>query len=547
MTLRLLALLAALAPLAAGAADPAPPVGAASSPAAWSNGWARGAVFYEVFVRSFADSDGDGTGDLRGLTAKLDELNDGDPATTGDLGVDALWLMPIFPSPSYHGYDTTDYEDINPDYGTLADFDRLVKEAHRRGIRVILDLVVNHTSTQHPWFQDARSSAKAVHRDWYVWSQQDPGWHQPWGQDPVWHRDGSAYYYALFWDQMPDLDFRNPEVRAEIRRIAKLWLDRGVDGFRLDAARHLVEDGDGDGQCDTAGTRAAWAEFAAYVRSAKPDAVLVGELWTSTRNIAPYYGDGARVVGGDGLPMAFDFPLATATIAALRTGAPEGIATTLAEVQRLYPKGALDAPFLTNHDHIRVATQLEGHPGKLRAAAGILLTLPGAPFVYYGEELGLVNGPGTDDPQKRTPMPWDATKGGGFTTGRPWFPFAPGREVVNVAVEKGDPRSLRSRYRDLIAVRHRSEALREGALELLPGAGRTLAFVRRAGGQTVVVLQNVGEGAEEAGPYALPDGALRPLFADPGVGAPVTGPKGVTVKLPPHGTAIFEFARATPR
>ncbi|MCB1058058.1 MAG: alpha-amylase, partial [Acidobacteria bacterium] len=216
--------------------SPSPEVAAAPpEPVQWDLDWADGAVFYEIFVRSFADSDGDGIGDFKGLTAKLDYLNDGDPATTGDLGIEGIWLMPVFASPSYHGYDTTDYDAVNPEYGTLEDFETFLAEAHRRGIRVIVDLVLNHTSAQHPWFVASASSPDSPKRDWYEWSDTDPGWTRPWGEPgaPTWHEKNGAYYYGIFWSGMPDLNFRNPEVREEAKRLARQWLDRGVDGFRL--------------------------------------------------------------------------------------------------------------------------------------------------------------------------------------------------------------------------------------------------------------------------------------------------------------------------
>src|SRR5512140_3005185 len=206
-----------------------------------SGKWWDGAVFYEIFVRSFQDSNGDGIGDLAGLTSRLDYLNDGDPKTTTDLGVDAVWLMPVFDSPSYHGYDTTDYEKIDADYGGDAQFDAFVAAAHARGIKVMLDLVVNHTGSGHPWFADSASSPTSARRDWYVWSPTDLGWTQPFGSAGTWHPMNGAFFYGVFWGGMPDLNFRNAEVQAEVKRIASLWLARGVDGFRLDAARHLVE------------------------------------------------------------------------------------------------------------------------------------------------------------------------------------------------------------------------------------------------------------------------------------------------------------------
>jgi alpha-amylase len=214
--------------------------------------WWNDAVFYEVFVRSFYDSNGDGIGDFNGLTAKLDYLNDGNPATTTDLGVTALWLMPIHPSPSYHGYDVTDYYDVNPQYGTLADFKRLLAEAHKRGIRVILDLVLNHTSLQHLWFVAAQDP-QSPYRDWYLWSPTDPGWPGPWGEK-VWYANGRSYYYAIFDKNMPDLNYTNPAVTAKLDDVARFWLaEVGVDGFRLDAAKHLIEAG--QVQENTASTR----------------------------------------------------------------------------------------------------------------------------------------------------------------------------------------------------------------------------------------------------------------------------------------------------
>src|SRR5215475_385115 len=363
-----------LVSIAACTATRVPQPGApAGTPAASSGrelgGWAPGAVFYEVFVRSFQDSNGDGIGDLRGLIARLDYLNDGDPATGTRLGVDALWLMPVFASLSYHGYDTTDYETINPDYGTNADFTRLLEEAHRRGIRIIIDLVLNHTSSKHPWFLESASAPSSPRRDWYIWNTTDPGWAQPWNANGrSWHQNHGAWFYGLFWQGMPDLNFRNPAVRDEAKRIAKLWLARGVDGFRLDAARHLVETGPGDGQSDTLETHQFWKEFAAAVRAAKPDAVLIGEAWTETPIVATYYGSTDQVPGGDELPLNFDFKLAERLVEAARTGEARGIVEKLREVQALYPAGATDVPFLTNHDQRRLATELQGDPGKLRSA-----------------------------------------------------------------------------------------------------------------------------------------------------------------------------------
>jgi alpha-amylase len=503
-------------------------------------------VFYEVFVRSFADSNGDGIGDFQGLTAKLDYLNDGDPKTDSDLGVDSLWLMPVFASPSYHGYDTTDYEKIEPDYGTDEDFDRFLAAAHKRGIKVILDLVVNHSSNQHPWFVDAASSPTAAHRNWYVWRADDPGWTQPFGSGPVWHRNDKdgQYYYGIFWSGMPDLNYLEPAVRREMESIAAQWLARGVDGFRLDATRHLFANGPGELQNNQPETHAYLKEFAASVRREKPQAVLVGENWVETEeDIAPYFGSTAQVAGGDELPMNFDFPLAGEILSTLRTGEAAGLGATLEEVNELYPPGVIDTPFLTNHDQIRLATVLGNDPAKLRLAAAILLTLPGAPFLYYGEELGLQNGRGGQDELKRTPMPWDSTPSAGFTTAaKPWFDFAPGRETANVAAETGDPSSLLSHYRRLIRLRHSSPALMKGTLTVLSptrsGTG-VLAFLRETGGERVLVLHNVGTTEIQAGPYDLKTGSAERLFGSGGEA--VKGAEGWTFRLPAGASGVWRL------
>lgn len=516
----------------------------------WRLDWAEGAVFYEIFVRSFADSDGDGIGDLRGLRSRLDYLNDGDSTTTSDLGVDGLWLMPIFRSPSYHGYDVTDYERVNPDYGTEADLDSLLASAHARGMRVIVDLVMNHTSDRHPWFVESASNPSSPRRDWYVWSPDDRDWGQPWNESgTTWHRKGDDYYYGLFWSGMPDLNFRNPSVRKEMKRIAELWLRRGIGGFRLDATRHLVETGPGAGQSDTQETLAFLRELSAHIRRVRPDALLVGENWIDTATIAEYFGSADSVTRGDALPCNFDFPLAAALVEGVRTGDARGIAGVLREVARLYPPRALDAPFLTNHDMTRVATQLRGETGKLQAAAAALLTLPGVPFLYYGEEIGMENGPGREDPFKRTPMAWDASAGGGFTTGKPWHGFAPGRERANVAALTGDPASLLSRYRALIRMRRALPALRAGDLQVLTpdeAPEPVLAFTRAAAGERLLVLHNLSDREVTAGPYSVGERiassrSLIPMFLDPDVGMPRLGERGVSVHLPPHATGVWRL------
>ncbi len=493
--------------------------------------WARGAVFYEIFVRSFADSNGDGIGDLNGLIAKLDYLNDGDPATTTDLGVDAVWLMPVFQSPSYHGYDTTDYETIERDYGSNADFRRFLDEAHKRGIRVIIDFVMNHTSSEHPWFIESASSPSSPKRDWYVWSATDPGWKQPWaGNYPTWYPKNGAYYYALFWSGMPDLNYRTPAVKAEMFRLARWWLRQGVDGYRLDATRYLIEDGGGAGQADTPGTHQLLQELTAQVRATKPDAILVAENTVDTPTLATYFGD---------VPMNFNFPLASAILDAVNGGDAARIRDTLRDVVRDYPRGVIDAPFLTNHDQTRLATVLRNDPGKLRNAAAILLTLPGAPFIYYGEEVGLQNGPTPEDESKRTPMPWSAS--GGFTSGTPWRAYAPGLAANNVASQNSDPRSLLSYYRNWIAARHHSAALMRGDITLLETSAPILAFIRDSGGERVLAVHNLSDSPVDAGPLGVSANALETLYTDAGVSAPTGAPGAWRIALPPRSSGAWRL------
>jgi alpha-amylase len=517
-----------------------PPIAACLSPTPTSGrvgtastAWWDGAVVYEIFVRSYKDSGGDGKGDLQGLISRLDYLT--------DLGVDAIWLMPVFESPSYHGYDATDYDSINADYGTLADFDQLVSEAHRRGIKVILDLVMNHTSTQHPWFIDSASSSASEHRDWYVWSQSDNRWPVPW--DPsnlsTWYPMEGSYYYAVFWSGMPDLNYRSPAAREEMKRIARQWLARGVDGFRLDAVRYVLEDGPG-AQADVPETHAFWKEISAEVRAVNPDAMLVGEAWADTAVIADYYGSTATVPGGDELPLLFDFPLAGAVVRGVQDGSANAIGCALAAAQAAYPPGATDAPFLTNHDQVRIATALGEDVAALKTAAAILLTLPGTPFIYYGEEIGMGNGSGGDE-GKRTPMPWDGTANGGFTAGTPWYPLANGWETANVAGESGDAGSLLSRYRALIRARRQSAALRQGEATLLdPNNPSILAFTRTAGAETLLVVHNLGTEPSVTGSLALAAQAAEPVFLDSGVA--LAGASGAwSVSLPARGSGVWRL------
>ena len=464
--------------------------------------WHHRAVGYEVFVRSFQDSDGDGIGDLKGLAQRLDYLNDGDDATADDLGIDLLWLMPIAASPSYHGYDVTDYDRVNPAYGTDADLQDFLVRAHARGIRVITDLVLNHSSDAHPWFADARRSRASAHRDWYVWSDSFLAWQRPWGGGPVWIPFGDAWYYALFWGGMPDLNWQNPSLRARMLDTARGWLGRGLDGFRLDAARYLVEDGPGAGQADTAGTHEVLRDLRAATDAARPGSLLVGEIWEKPEVVAPY------LSGKDGpeLQAAFDFDLAQAVKDGILNGDGAGVRAALCSRLQAFPPEAATGVFLSNHDQARVATVLQDRgDAALRLAATVLMTVPGTPWIYYGEEIGMRNGPTPDDMDKRRPMQWDDGPNAGFTgAGEAWWPPQAASRPSTVAGQSDDPDSLLSWYRRLVQMRRAHPALSSGSTALLDPAGMppgTVVLRRQGGGETLWVAWSF---ADSPVPLTLP-------------------------------------------
>lgn len=448
--------------------------------------WFDGPVAYEIFVRSFSDSDGDGIGDFKGIVQKLDHLSDGKPGAGNDLNVSLLWLMPVSPSPSYHGYDVTDYRGVNPDYGTMADFQSLLAEAHARGIRVITDLVLNHSSSSHPWFVDAAQGPSAPHRSWYVWSDVPLTWPQPWGSGNTWHASKSGWYYGLFSSGMPDLNYLEPAVAQEMTDTAGFWLDAGLDGFRLDAVRYLVEEGPGDGMQDTPATIAFWKQLAKDLLKTHGDALLVGEAWASN-NVAALYHAGAA-----GLNMTFDFDLMEALVAGLLARDVTDIRNVLCARATQFPPSAALGTFLANHDLLRLSARLKADAARSRLAATLLLLLPGTPFIYYGEEIGMANGPSTDDKHKRTPMQWDATPSAGFTSGKPWTQVNAEYPTVNVAAQDADPDSLLNLYRSLSRLRTSTPALQWGSFELVPATSKTTtavwAFLRSRGPSSVVVI-----------------------------------------------------------
>lgn len=493
-------------------------------------GWWNDAVFYQVFVRSFQDSAsgplaGDGVGDIAGLIQRLDYLNDGDPKTDTDLGITALWLMPMQPSPSYHGYDVTDYYGINPQYGTLADYQLLLEECHKRGIRVVLDLVLNHCSDEHPWFVAAKKP-DAPTRDWFIWQDKHPGWKGPWGQT-VWHAQdrgnkdaASPVYYGIFSHRMPDFDYRNKAVSDKMLDVVRYWVNPpevagkkppATDGYRLDAIRHLIEDG--QVQENTPETHAWLREFQRTMKAANPESFSIGEVWTDSAAAATYV--------GDQMDACFEFDLSYAMVDAARTGKAKRVRDTQEKVLTVYPPNQYGR-FLTNHDQARVMTELkDAGPGAGRVAAIMLLTGPGIPFIYYGEEIGMT-GPKPDE-KIRTPMQWSAQPNAGFTSTKPWQKENPGYQQQNVALESADPASLLALYRRLVHLRAANPALRLGAyLPVQSASDSVYAFLREFPGsgdkntpsQTILVAINLSDKPVKDYALTLPAGTLAaPLMA----------------------------------
>jgi glycosidase len=483
---------------------PAPATGA---------GWTKGGTCYEVFVRSFSDSDGDGIGDLKGLTQKLDYINDGNPRSTRSLGARCIWLMPIAESPSYHGYDVSDYYKVAPAYGTNADFRKFVAAAHRRGIAVLVDMVLNHTSSENPWFRQAQRDTASPYRDWYRWSATQPAQKGPWGQDAWRHSDvRDEWYWGVFWKGMPDLNYQSPAVRREAKRIATFWLkEMGVDGFRLDAVPYLMEEG--DSLIGAPGTHAFLREYGSHVRSVAPRSFTVGEVWDGLDKMLPYY--------PGQLDSYFAFDLQQLLLGAVRTGDGRALLERHLRYQREVPRGGYST-FIGNHDVTRPFTALGGDAAGARIAATLLMTLPGVPFVYYGDEIGMAGD--KPDERLRTPMQWSTASNAGFTRGTPWEPLQGDVATANVASQDRAPESLLTLYRRLIRLRASNTALATGTLIPLQASDpHVIAYLRRDGAHTALVVANLGpapsagvtltsaEGAVARGTYAM-----RPLIGDLG-------------------------------
>jgi maltose alpha-D-glucosyltransferase/alpha-amylase len=491
--------------------------------------WFKDAVFYELPVKSFADSDGDGVGDFRGLTDKLDYLV--------ELGIDCIWLLPMYPSPLRDdGYDIGDYVSIHPKYGTMDDFRGFLRAAHERNIRVLTELVLNHTSDQHPWFVESRSSRDNPKRDYYVWSDTDDKYRgvriifcdtetSNWAWDPT----SKAYYWHRFFSHQPDLNFDNPAVREEIWRVMKFWLDEGVDGFRVDAVPYLVER-EGTSCENLPETH----EVLRWLR-ARLDAeygggrLLVAEANMWPEEVRPYFGS------GDEFHMAFHFPVMPRMFMALQLEDRKPLVDILERTPAI-PPGCQWGIFLRNHDELtlemvndvertymldsyapdvrarvnvgirrRLAPLLEGDVRRIKLLNGMLMALPGSPFVYYGDEIGMGDNVYLGDRNGvRTPMQWSGGWNAGFSRADPEQLYLPlvanplfGYQSLNVAAQQRSPSSLLRWMQRLIRLRRGSLALGRGSFELLsPRNHRILAFIRRQDSETILAVYNLAASAQ---------------------------------------------------
>lgn len=497
--------------------------------------WYRHSIFYEVYVRSFQDSGGDGIGDLPGLAARLDDL--------AALGVNALWLMPIMPSPfADSGYDVSDYRDVDSDYGTLADLEALLAAAHARHMRVFMDLVLNHTSVAHPWFQESRQSRTNPKADWYVWSDTPGRADVPCGPIPsfgtsawTWDPVRGQYYFHRFYPAQPDLNYWNPDVVAATLDVARFWLDRGVDGFRCDAIGLLYESAAG---CDLLPETVAYIRQLRQLLDASPGRVMVAEP-TGFGPPAPFFGNGQ-----DMFHMAFDFDYGFLWDAFLAGASAQPIADHFMAAHQADPPAAQHALSIGSHDLPRAFERAKGIASRWRRAALLQMTMPGTPFVYYGEELALRPGwqavvDGRD--RARTPMLWSMSDpiGWGFTTGQPWIAFGAEPEQTNLEIERGDPGSEYSFYRSLLDLRRGREAFGTGSLRILAvDDPSVLLYVRESADETYVVAVGMDEGAWHTGvasDAALPGDPER-LFGDAGLARDGTAAR---VVVPPAGMGVF--------
>jgi oligo-1,6-glucosidase/alpha-glucosidase len=500
-----------------------------------SRPWWESAVIYQIYPRSFQDSDGDGIGDLEGIRGRLDHLV--------DLGVDAVWLSPIFPSPmADFGYDVSDYCGIEPMFGTFTDFDRLIDDVHTRGLKLLLDFVPNHTSDQHPWFQESRASRENPKRDWYIWRDPGPDGGPPnnWTSDmggSAWELDPATgqYYLHAFLREQPDLNWRNPEVRAAMRDVLRFWLDRGVDGFRIDVLWHCIKaEGLPDNpsnpdfrpelgekfkvlqhhsanQPEVHEVAADFRRLAdSYAVKGLGERLLVGEICLPVPSLMEYYGKG----DAPGVHLPFNFQLLDAPWDAA------ALAKIIADYEAALPPGGWPNWVIGSHDAPRIAGKL-GEP-QARVAAMLLLTLRGTPTLYQGDELGIGKvhippdrirdtqdlrqpGLGLGRDGSRTPMPWDDSPQAGFSTAEPWLPLNEDWHTRNAAHQAAEQGSTLNLYRHLLALRREHPALAVGDLTLHPPQGGVLIYERVHQGERLIVALNLTRNAQTV---ALPEGEV---------------------------------------
>jgi len=506
--------------------------------------WWHSAVIYQIYPRSFQDTNGDGIGDLKGIERRLDYM--------AYLGVDAIWISPIYPSPmTDFGYDVSNYCDIDSRFGTLADFDDLLRQAHRRGLRVLLDFVPNHTSERHPWFVESRSSRHSQKRDWYIWRDGAAGGGPPnnWisdfgGSAWEWDEVTGQYYYHAFLKEQADLNWRNPAVRAAMYEVMRFWFDRGVDGFRIDVLWHLIKAANFPDNPPNPAYQPAMSDMLRVVQHHSTDQPEVHEIAAEMRAIVDSYGAGGQTervligeiylpldrlmhyYGGErpGVHLPFNFQLIDAPWEA------RALATLIVDYEAALPPGGWPNWVLGNHDRPRVAAR-RGQ-AQARVAAMLLLTLRGTPTLYYADELGLsdvaVPAEQVQDPRElrepglglgrdpvRTPMPWDSSASAGFSPIDPWLPLNADWPTRNVALMAQEPHSILALYRQLLAVRRKQLALSIGDFALLVAKGDVLAYERRHGLGRVIVALNLGQLPQR---LELPDwaGGYTPLLSTVG-------------------------------
>lgn len=434
---------------------------------------------YQVFPYSFADSNDDGIGDLNGITENLDYFSE-------ILDIDCIWLNPIHPSPTYHKYDVTNYYGIDRQFGTMADFETLIDEAEAKGIRVLMDLVINHTSSQHPWFINASIGNEATYRNWYVWNTLEDRTKFP--DRTGWYLKNGVYYFASFWSEMPELNFDNPAVRDEIKNILTFWLEKGVSGFRIDAAKHIYDTKEYPAGTPTLKENINYfREFNYHVKQVNPDAFVIGEVYTS----------GSSYVSNffEGMDSAFNFEFAEILITALQSNAQLNLIDKMITAQTNFAnkkQQPLDSVFLTNHDQNRIADQVGLNINKMKLASQILMTMPGIAWMYYGEEIGM-SGMKPDN-NIRQPFKWgegriDYTTQGGTSIGA-WSGY--NSTLPGMTEQLLDENSLLSTYIEMIKVRNENKVLSRGLIsEINHSRSELLVYVLTYQNQSVLVVHNL--------------------------------------------------------